>query len=53
MKPLIDWIDDRTGIRSLTKDVLFENIPGGSRWRYVWGSTLTFAQLAQFVTGVF
>ena len=53
MKPLIDWIDHRTGIRSLTKDVLFENIPGGSRWRYVWGSTLTFALFVQFVTGVF
>ena len=53
MKPLIDWIDHRTGIRSLAKDVLFENIPGGSRWRYVWGSTLTFALFVQFVTGVF
>ena len=53
MKALFDWIDHRTGIRSLTKDVLFENIPGGSRWRYVWGSTLTFALFVQFVTGAF
>ena len=53
MKPLIDWIDDRTGIRSLTKDVLFENIPGGSRWRYVWGSTLVFTFSVQVVTGLF
>ena len=51
MKALFDWIDHRTGIRSLTKDVLFENIPGGSRWRYVWGSTLTFTIFVQFITG--
>jgi quinol-cytochrome oxidoreductase complex cytochrome b subunit/mono/diheme cytochrome c family protein len=53
MKSLLDWIDHRTGIRSLTREALFENIPGGSRWRYVWGSTLTFTIFIQFVTGVF
>ncbi|GIT12932.1 MAG: hypothetical protein CM1200mP34_3380 [Verrucomicrobiales bacterium] len=41
MKSLLDWLDHRTGIRRLTREALFENIPGGSRWRYVWGSTLT------------
>ncbi len=53
MKSLLDWIDHRTGIRSLTSEALFENIPGGSRWRYVWGSTLTFASFVQFDPGVF
>ena len=53
MKSLLDWIDHRTGIRSLTREALFENIPGGSRWRYVWGSTLTFCFFAQVVTGFF
>ena len=53
MKSFLDWIDHRTGIRSLTREALFENIPGGSRWRYVWGSTLTFTIFVQFVTGVF
>jgi ubiquinol-cytochrome c reductase cytochrome b subunit len=28
-------------------------VPGGARWRYVWGSTLTFAIVVQFVTGIF
>jgi ubiquinol-cytochrome c reductase cytochrome b subunit len=32
---------------------LYEPIPGGSRWRYVWGSTLVVAFLTQVVTGVF
>ena len=53
MKRVFDWIDHRTGIRKLTHEALFENVPGGSRWRYVWGSTLTFALTVQFITGVF
>ena len=52
MKAVLDWIDDRTGIRRITREALFENIPGGARWRYVWGSCLTFAILVQFITGI-
>lgn len=53
MKGLIDWLDQRTGFRSLLHEALYENVPGGSRWRYVWGSALTFALFVQFVTGLF
>ena len=53
MKGVIDWLDRRTGIRRITHIALFENVPGGARWRYVWGSTLTFGLFVQFVTGVF
>lgn len=52
MKHLTNWLDDRTGFRHLVREALFENIPGGARWRYVWGSTLTFAILVQFITGI-
>lgn len=52
MKQLIDWLDHRTGIRDLIKEGLYENIPGGSRWRYVWGSTLMFTLVVQFITGI-
>ena len=52
MKSLFDWLDQRTGYRHLTREALFENIPGGSRWRYVWGSTLTFTLAIQFITGI-
>ncbi len=48
-----DWLEHRTGHKSLLKEALYENIPGGARWRYVWGSTLTFALVVQFITGVF
>ena len=53
MKALLDWLDDRTGIRDLAHEALFERIPGGSRWRYVWGSTLVFAFSVQVITGIF
>ena len=52
MKKILDWLDERTGIVDLSRMVLHEPIPGGARWRYVWGSTLTFALFVQFVTGV-
>jgi ubiquinol-cytochrome c reductase cytochrome b subunit len=52
MGDLLNWLDDRTGYRGLLKGVLFERIPGGARWRYIWGSTLTFAIFVQFVTGI-
>ena len=52
MKALLDWLDDRTGYRGLLGEALYERIPGGARWRYVWGSTLTFAIAVQFITGL-
>jgi len=52
MRDLLNWLDDRTGYRGLLSSVLFERIPGGARWRYVWGSTLTFALFVQFLTGI-
>ncbi len=49
---LFNWFDDRTGYRALMHDALYENIPGGSRWRYVWGSTLVFTFTIQVITGL-
>lgn len=53
MQALLDWFDDRTGYRDIVREALYENIPGGSRWRYVWGSTLVLTFSVQLVTGVF
>ena len=47
------WFDQRTGHYALVHEMLYENIPGGSRWRYVWGSTLVFAFVTQVITGFF
>src|SRR5262249_43169027 len=32
--------------------LLLEHIPGGAKWRYVWGSALAFVFMIQLVTGV-
>jgi len=53
MNRIIDWLDARTGCRSLLRTALYEHVPGGARWRYVWGSTLSFAIVVQFITGIF
>ena len=39
--------------RDFVHEALYERIPGGARWRYVWGSTLVFAFVVQVITGVF
>ncbi|MEX2138752.1 MAG: cytochrome b N-terminal domain-containing protein [Pirellulales bacterium] len=53
MRSLFDWLDHRTGYRSFVHEALYERIPGGARWRYVWGSTLVFAFFVQLITGLF
>lgn len=53
MNALLNWLDDRTGYRRQVHEVLYENIPGGARWRYVTGSMLVFAFVTQAITGVF
>ena len=53
MRAAFEWLDQRTGYKALLHEALFENVPGGARWRYVWGSTLTFFFTVQVVTGLF
>jgi len=53
MKAVFGWLDNRTGYKKLVHEALFENVPGGARWRYVWGSTLTFTFFVQIITGIF
>ena len=50
---LTDFLDDRTGYRAVVHEALYERVPGGARWRYVWGSTLVFAFMTQVITGLF
>src|ERR1043165_5171939 len=49
---LITWLDSRTGCKKILHEALFENVPGGARWRYVWGSTLSFMFMVQVITGI-
>jgi quinol-cytochrome oxidoreductase complex cytochrome b subunit/mono/diheme cytochrome c family protein len=47
-----NWLDDRTGYRALLHEALEEPIPGGARWRYVFGSALSTAFMIQLATGL-
>lgn len=47
-----DWFDNRTGYRALIQEALEEPIPGGARWRYVFGSALSTMFIVQVVTGL-
>lgn len=49
---VLDWVDARTGVRSMMKETLEEPIPGGARWAYVFGSGLLFIFLLQVITGI-
>lgn len=50
---ILNWLDDRTGYKLLMHEALNEPIPGGAKWKYVWGSTLTFVFAVQVITGFF
>jgi len=53
LKKLYDWLDERTGIKEITREALDEPIRGGARWAYVFGSVLLFLFAIQVVTGIF
>ncbi len=49
---LANWLDSRTGYRALLHEALEEPIPGGARWRYVFGSALSTTFMIQVATGI-
>ena len=53
MNGMLNWLDDRTGYKNLVHETLNEPIPGGAKWKYVWGSTLSFVFMVQVITGFF
>ena len=48
----LQWIDERTGMTSLWSMLMDEEIPGGTRWAYIFGSGLLFVFTQQFITGI-
>ncbi len=52
LKPLSDWIDDRTGLFSRRRAALERIVPGGAGWRYVSGPAVLAAFLIQAFTGI-
>ena len=51
LERLGNWFDERTGYRALLHHALDEEIRGGARWAYVFGSGLLVLFLCQVVTG--
>lgn len=52
LKQLGEWLDERTGYRALVHEALDEPIPGGARFRYVFGSALSTTFMIQLATGL-
>ena len=52
LKSLTNWLDDRTGYKAIAHHALEEPIPGGARWKYVFGSALTSTFMIQLFTGI-
>ena len=47
------WLNRRTGLDNLLRTALYEPVPGGARFAYVFGSGLLFIFISQVITGVF
>ena len=53
MASFYDWVDERTGVKRISRALLDEPIRGGARWVYVFGSALVFLFVLQAATGIF
>ncbi len=49
---LANWLDDRTGFRTLRRHALDEPLPPGTGWWFTLGSLLMFGIGVQFLTGI-
>jgi ubiquinol-cytochrome c reductase cytochrome b subunit len=47
------WLNRRTGLDALLRTALYEPIPGGARFAYIFGSGLLFIFISQVITGIF
>ena len=53
MKPLLDWLQSRTGYRDAKHVLLDEELPAGTGWFFTFGSVLLALLAVQIVTGAF
>ncbi len=52
MKPVLNWLEERTGLPGMVQHFLNEDIPASSGWHQVFGSVAVFSFLIQLVTGI-
>jgi ubiquinol-cytochrome c reductase cytochrome b subunit len=48
----VKWLENRTGLPSLVRHFLYEEIPASSGWHQVFGSVAVFLFLVQVFTGI-
>jgi quinol-cytochrome oxidoreductase complex cytochrome b subunit len=51
-KVVVDWMEHRTGIVSMTEHFLYEPVPKRGVWLYTLGSATLFLISLQFLTGI-
>ncbi len=51
-KAMVDWMEHRTGIVTITEHFLFEPVPKRGAWLYSLGSAVLFTITLQFLTGI-
>jgi ubiquinol-cytochrome c reductase cytochrome b subunit len=49
---VLDWVDQRTGLPTLAREFMSEDIPASSGWHQVLGSIAMFLFLTQMFTGI-
>jgi len=49
---VVEFVDERVGLKTIQAKMMNEPIPGGSRWAYAFGSVLLFIFILQVVTGI-
>lgn len=52
LRPVLNWIDGRTGLISAIRHFLDEDIPASAGWHQVFGSIALFAFLMQVLSGL-
>jgi ubiquinol-cytochrome c reductase cytochrome b subunit len=51
MRPIIDWLEHRTGLETAIKNFLYEDIPASAGWHQIIGSMAVFFFVIQVFTG--
>ena len=52
LEKVVEFVDERVGLKTIQAKMLNEPVPGGSRWAYAFGSCLLFIFILQVVTGI-
>lgn len=52
LRPVVDWLEHRTGLETAIKEFLYEDIPASSGWHQVLGSMAAFSFMIQAFTGI-